>query len=305
MKKIARFIIFYSLIFFILFILSCIFRFLDSWIDSVRVISSNLEHGGALIESAKSALLPTVFLTILFSLSYSARKEISVPTSIFLVLIFSVVFYMGFFFGIERIKANDPVLNMPESITRRAGFIISQLDTDLVFLRGQADSTGSTDFPRVISFPEQPLMYQETSLGPNYTVFSLEFGARNSWLVESILIDINLISREIETRFREEFLSFLIFFTTLFFLLASLRFLLDFSAWPMANLFLAALIFRLILSLNIFLNTSDVKTFLNTFIAGRLPESLVLPAVFCTLSAVILLYTFLSFFARQGRRKND
>ena len=302
MRKSARLIIFYSLFFIILFILSCLLRFLGFWIDSVRIFSNNLEQGGILIESIKLALLPAVFLTILFSLSYAARKEISVLASILLITILSVVFYTGFFFGIERLKAYDPVLNMPESISKRAGFILTQLDTDLIFLREQTNTPG---FPRIISFPEQPLLYQEEALGPNYSVFSLDIGAKNAWFLESILIDINLSSRDLESRFGEELISFLIFCFSLFFLLSSLRFLFDFSAWPLANLFLAALIFRLILSLNVFLNTSDVKIFLDAFVDGRLQENFIIPAVFCILSIVILLYTFLSFLARLSRSKQN
>ena len=304
MKKLARLIIFYSLFFTILFLISCVFRFLSSWIESASIISHNLEQGRVLVDAAKSALMPAVFLAILFSLSYSARKEIPAPPSIIIVSILSVVFYMGFFLGIERVKAYDPAMYVPDSISRRAGFILSQLDTDVVFLREETDSAGNPGFPRVISFPEQPLLYQETSLGPNYSVFSLSFGERKSWLVNSILVDLSICSREFEARFGEDFMSFLIFASAFFFLLSSLRFLLDFSSWPLANLFLCALIFRLILGFNVFLNNREVKTFLDTFVSGRLPDYLIIPAVFCVLSAVIILYTFLSFLSRKSRSKH-
>ena len=301
MKNLARLLIFFSLVFVVVFIFVTLLYFLSSWIDAVRVVSQNPEQADALITSAKRALPVTLFIVILLSLSYSVRRKIHAVLSIITVFVLSVAFCAGFFIGIERVEVYDPTLQVPDKMGSRAGLILSQLDTDIILLRGDPVSGSMVEFPRVIAFPELPLVYQETALGPRNTVLSLPLEGKAPWFMQSILMDFSLITRELESRFGDGLFSFIIFGAALLLLLASLRFILELSSWPMANLFLGALVFRLILSLVIFLGTREVMDFLMIFADGRFPEFLVAPGIFLILGALILLYTFLVTVARKRR----
>ena len=303
MKNLARLMIFFSLCFVIFFFFFTLFRFLGFWIDSVRLISIDSGQGGFLIPAVRAALPAALFFTILFTLSYSVRRKISALLSIFFIIILSASFTLGFFLAIDRIQTLDRSLEIPifsRKPNTRTGLILSRQDMAVVFL-----NEDRLDYPRVISFPERPLMYQEAALGPNYSVPPLPFIDRTPWLIRSILIDFNLTSREFHARFREGLLSFGIYAGSLIFLLVSLRFILTLCSWPLANLFLGALVFRFVLSLEIFLNTPEPLAFLNAFLGNRFPEALIAPMVFCALGSLILVYTFLAFLVRRNTKRRE
>ncbi|MCL2479175.1 MAG: hypothetical protein FWF22_06720, partial [Treponema sp.] len=119
MKNLARLIIFYSLAFVLLFICSGFIEFLSSWIDSVRVISSNTEQGGLLLSAFTTALPISLFLTILLALSLSVRLKIHAVAGILTVFVLSVVFCLGFWLGIGRMQAWDPGLQVNSGLDRR------------------------------------------------------------------------------------------------------------------------------------------------------------------------------------------
>ena len=304
MKNLARLLIFFSLTFVIVFILAAFFRFLSSWIDSVRVIYQDPEQGGVLLASAGNAVAGTLFITILLSLSYSVRKKIPAIVSIAIVFLLSIVFCLGFYIGIERVRVYDPSLEIPDRLSRRSGLILSRLDTDIIQLK-EENSAGIAGFPRVISFPERQLLYQEAPLGPGNVAVELPLEEKTPWFIQSILIDFTLASREFNARRGEGLFSFLAFTGSLFLLLVSLRFLLGLSSWPLANLFLGAMAFRFVLSLLVFLRSAEVISFLVSFVNKRLPDFLLVPAVFGILGIFIILYTFLAFFAGRMRRDDE
>ena len=298
MKNLARLIIFFSLAFVILFICSGFFRFLSAWIDSVSTISAETEQGGILLASFSWALPVTLFLTILLALSFSVRKKISAVPGIITVFLLSVIFCLGFYYGMERMSSYDPSFRFDAGLSRSRGLILSQLDTDMVIL-------GDTGFPRVVSFPERPLLYQETGSGPASAIVSLPMESKVPWFVQSILIDFSLTSAELNNRFSRGIISFLAYAGSLLLLLSCMRFLFEISAWPMANFFLGALVFRLVLSLGVFLNTDEVKHFLVSFVNNRIPDYLVIPLAFLIISVIVIPYTIMAFFIRQGRRYDD
>ena len=314
MKNLARLILFFSVCFVILFLFSALFRFLGFWIDAVRLNSIGFELGAFLMEAIRMALPAALFFSILFSLSYTVRRKIPAPFSIFFIILLSGAFTLGFLMGTERIEASVLSLKIPSALNAglrsRAGLILSRQDMTVVLLSegGNAGESGSTlgisDYPRVVHFPERPMIYQEAPLGPNYSILPLPFKAGNPWLIQSVIIDFTIMARALNARFDDGLVLFGIYLCSLVFLLASLRFILNLSSWPLANLFLGALVFRLVLSLQIFLNTPETLVLLNSFLRNRFPDLLITPLVFCTLGCLIIIYTFLVFIARRKRRSD-
>jgi hypothetical protein len=317
MKKLARFVIFFSLTFVLLLVFSVIFSFFAFWIESVKTVSNIMEtERTALITIIRRALPETLFLSILFSLSYSVRNKIPALLSIILLFVLSGTFSLGFFMGVERIEAMDiPVFsNFPltaDNIELKPGIILSTRDMDMILLKdetglfgnssGAAGRTAFSGFPRVIAFPESTLIYQEAPISRDTTFFNLPLGEKIPWFFQSILIDLDLTARELDFRYKEGLISFFLHGFSLILLLVSLRFLFGLSSWPLANLFFGAIAFRGVLSLEIFLITPETEAIIRSFLGNRIEAFLIPPLVFLGLSALVLLYTLLAFLARRSK----
>ena len=150
-------------------------------------------------------------------------------------------------------------------------------------------------------------------MGPNNTILNLpalSFGDDAPWFVRSLTIDFSLSTGELKSRLQTSFFSFAAYAFSLILLLASMRIFLELSQWSLANLFLGALIFRLILALEIFLNTPEINAFIGSFVKSQLPSALITPAVFGALALLVIFYTLLVRVARalgpeSGRTEDE
>jgi len=159
-----------------------------------------------------------------------------------------------------------------------------------------------------VSIPDQPLIYQEVPLGPNNSILSLPplpFHNVIPWFIQSVGVDLTLNSVNLRTLFERNILYFVIYAISLILLLSSLRFILEISQWPLANIFLAVFVFRLILSFEVFLNSSEINAMVDFFLAGRIPGSFITPIAFFALFALIMLYASLTALARTRKNERD
>jgi hypothetical protein len=180
--------------------------------------------------------------------------------------------------------------------------MLSRRDNVMVLVRGPAEERG----PRIVSIPGRPVFYQEEPVGPNNTTLALPpIPFRNDvpWLLESAAADFSLSGERLERRLEEGLVPFLIHAVPLFLLLGSLFFILRFSSWPLANLFLGALAFRGILAAETFVNSAEVQDALGAFLENRFPLSLTVPLLFTVSAFLVNLYTFLVFLA--GKRNEE
>jgi hypothetical protein len=257
----------------------------------------------ALTDSARDVLPLGLYLSLLFTLSYSSRQKIPIPMTILGLLILGSVLTTGLFLGTGRIS----LINAPAAVSGRTlgqrGLMLSRGDTAMVLLEEPANPSGS----RVVSIPNRPLIYQELP-GPNNTIPDLPpapFRDGGSSVLAAILTDTTLTARQFGSRLEEGLVPFIIYVSSLIFLLASLRFILDFSSWPLANLFLGALVFRGILAFEGFINSGDIQTVIVSITGHRVPPSLITPYSFCAIGLLISLYTALIHLARDRRRRDD
>ena len=304
MKNLAKLTLFFSLSFVIILLITILLRLLSSWIDLVRIIPLGELLVDDAIEAAWKAFPATLYLTILLTLSYTARRNISIPLTIITVVILGCVFAGGASIGISRVEAQKPVLEPVSPIQGRPGLILSRSDNAMVLLRESRDVRG----PRVVSLPGRPLIYQAVPLGPNNTILklpALPFGEGAPWFIRSVVIDFSLSAAEMKNRLKNDYVSFAAYAFALILLLGSLRIILELGKWPLANLFIGVLVFRGILSLEIFLNTREMNELIASFLAGRLPSVLITPAVFSALGILIIFYTLMARIARPGRKTDD
>lgn len=289
--------IFFSLSFALLFLAAILLGYLSYWINVARIVPVGSLPGTDATDLAWKALPAALYLSILLTLSLSARRKIPIPLTLFCIFVLACIFTVGASLGISRAGNLKPALNPVSPVQGSPGLILSRSDNAMILLRGTTDTRG----PRVVSIPGRPLIYQEVPLGPNNTILSLPplpFGNDTPWLVRSLDIDFSLCAGELKSRLGESLVSFEAYAFSLILLLASLRFLLELSQWPLANLFLGALVFRLILSLETFLNTREINTLIGSFLTGRIPSMLITPLVFCALAVLVIIYTLLARVAR-------
>ncbi|MDR1058679.1 MAG: hypothetical protein LBL43_03940 [Treponema sp.] len=305
MKNIAKLVLFGSFCFIILFIFLSLFQFLSLWIDVVRGIPVRPNAlSGALVLAGQWAVPGTLYVSILFCLSYAARQKIRVPASIFCIFILSSVFTLALTLGMDQIRKLRPALENVKTPPGEPGLILAQGETAIILLKPPGDIGG----PRVVSIPGEALRYQEIPLGPQNRVIALPalpFRNEIPWVFKSLLIDFNLSAREFDSRFQEGLIPFGIYGGALILLLACLRFILDFGKWPLANIFLGALAFRGILALETFLNTREINAFLEEFLGNRVPGPFITPLVFCSLVLILLLYMTLAYLGWGRKGEED
>ena len=308
MKNLAKLTLFFSLCFIAVFFASILLRLLASWVELTRIIPVGPEPIGDAVAIAWKALPVALYLTILLTLSYTARCKMPVALSIIGIIIMACIFTLGVSFGITRSGAMNLALRPVTPLQGEAGLILTQSNNSIVLLKDPGEIKG----PRLVSIPGKPFIYQEIPAGPNNTILSLpalSLGYNTPWFIRSLDIDFSLSAGELKERFSDNLFSFGLYAFSIIFLLASLRFLLEFSQWPLANFFLGALVFRLILMLEIFLNSGEINALAGSFLTDRVPPMLVTPVVFAVLGVLILLYTLLVHIARVAgsakRGEND
>jgi hypothetical protein len=292
------------LIFAILFLTAVLLGFLSSWIELARFIPLEARPGEDIAELAWEALPAALYLSILLALSYTARRNMPIPFAITGIFVLACVFSLGVSLGISRADALNLTPRPVSSLQGRPGLILSQSNNAIILLRGTSDIRG----PRVVSIPGRPLIYQEVPLGPNNTILNLPalpFEDETPWFVRSLAIDFSLSAGELKSRLEASFFYFAAYAFSLILLLASLRFLLELSRWPLANLLLGALVFRLIVALETFLNAREITTLIDSFLTGRLPPMLITPAIFGALALLFIVYTLLVRIARPRRNDDD
>jgi len=304
MKNFARMALFFGFLFIIFFLIAIVLRFLASWIDLARVIPVETRAGEEVSEAAWKAIPPALYFSILLTLSYTIRKRIPVFSAIFGIIFLASVFSIASSIGISRAGILKTVFKSASPIKANPGLIVSQGENSVILLRESSDISG----PRLVSIPGKPLIYQEVPAGPNNSILpipAISFEDDIPWFIKSIGIDFSLSARELKSRFQVNIIYYAFYAFSLILLLSSMRFMLDSSQWPLANVFLGALIFRLILALETLLNTREIKLLLGSFIGKRIPSSFITPLAFCALGTLFLLYTFLTGIARSSSKDSE
>jgi hypothetical protein len=301
-RKLVKLVIFFSLSFAVLLLISTGLRFLVLRVEWVRMLS--LEQEAMLVEiiaAARWALSFGLYGGLLLGLSYIARNRVFVPLAIPIVAVMT----LGFIFGIDEALKSWENVPPSKNFTRPLGGPGLMLanstrssGTVIVLLEGPEKPGGS----RVVAIPGEPLLYQEEFAGRNLPAINLPpapFADDTPWMLNSLAIDIRLSSENMRQLLNKGLDDFLIYVGALIFFLSSLIFIFRFSAWPLANLFLGCLAFRGVLALEIFFNTPDMQEVFDSFLQNRLPVSLAVPLIFCAVGLLAHLYSFLIFVAKK------
>ena len=318
MRNFARLILYYSLTFIIIFAAVTGLKYLSLQVDWAKILPPNPETPlTLLITSAHWALALTLFSSIILTINYIVRRGFFPLVSIISVMVLSIVFCYGISFALNQMKFMpsaqvEPAAGIQSGESSGAaavplgekGLILSNSlnrnVTAIILLEGTADPYG----PRVIAIPGQPLTYVEASNLPDTPLIlpPIPFTDNTPWFLKSLDIDIRMNAEMFQQKFSEGILSYLTYVGSFIFILCSLGYLIKFSAWPLANLFLAMIAFRGIISLGTFFNAPEIQDIIGIFLNNKLLTSLALPLLFVGFGILVYIYTMLT---AAAKRKND
>ncbi|MCL2601652.1 MAG: hypothetical protein FWD91_02435 [Treponema sp.] len=323
MRKVLRLTLFFTLTFAALFAAAMLAALLSSWIEAARFILPNTAPQRNISELAWNALPVTLYLSVLLALSYLSRRNIPAAQAILCLVISASALFAGSAIAISRLAPAQTVFP-PASATvpataratqhEKPGLILSRSETMWILLQESSFTLG----PRVVSIPGEPLIYQEAPRGPGDTILTLPplpFDDAPSPFIRRLSGDFALSAATLYSRLQRSYVSFGVYVVSLVLLLCSLRFVFGHSRypkrgapgrWPLANLFIGALIFRGIAALEPFLNAPETNALLHSFLPGKnLPRFIspdfLTPAIFCALALLFILYTALAHFVRPKR----
>jgi hypothetical protein len=294
----ARLILYFSNSFILAFLLILGIRFLFVWIDAVRTIpAQGVEPLAVLAAAAKTSLSAAVYCAVLLSLSYTVRRALPVVISISLIFLLTIVFSFALSLFLNRMEAVESDAVAARKTLGETGLRLNAADVTIVIMGDPADAAS----PRVIAMPDKPLIFQETP-PPAQRLPSVTLNAGNFWFITSLGLDFALLSEQLFARLKSGVFFFCIYLFSLALLLSSCRFVFELSAWPLANLFFAVLVFRGILSFEIFLDSEETQNLIGLFAGGLIPSGFISPAIYTGLAILVIIYTLL-INAVRGRRR--
>jgi hypothetical protein len=302
-KKLAKLVLFFSLSFVVLFLVSTGLRFLAIRVNWIRVLPQRPETMlSELIRASHWALSLALYGSILLSLSYAARERVFAPLTVAGIAALSLGFSFALSVALERMPLIPPAQFLAGPLGGE-GLILTQNNDAIVLLKKPEETRG----PRVLALAGRPVLYQAGPPGGNAPpgLPPIPFQDETPWFLRSISIDINLSAARFTEYFERSLLSFAAYAGALIFFLASLGFVVKVSAWPLANLFLGCLAFRGVLALETFFNSPEMQDVFGTLAGNRFPLSFMVPLIFCAFGALVYLYSILVYLARRRRDEED
>jgi hypothetical protein len=297
-KNLARLVLFFSNSFILSFLLLLGIRFLFDWLEAVRTIpAQSVEPAAVLVAAAKASLSAAIYCAVLLSLSYTVRRVMPVAFSIFFVFLFTLVLSFAVSLLLNRLETVESTAAVERRTLGEIGLKLKSADVTIVVMGDPADTTS----PRVIAMPDRPLIFQETPL-PTQRLPSVPLDTGNSWFMTSLGLDFALASEQLFVRLKSGFFFFCIYLCSLALLLSSCRFVFELSAWPLANLFFGILVFRGILSFEIFLDSEGTQNLIGLFAGGLISPGFISPVIYTGLALLVIMYTLLVNAARGRRR---
>jgi hypothetical protein len=309
-KKLIKLALFFSISFAILFLVAAGMRFLAIRVEWVKSLSNQPQAVlTGLIAAVRWALPLALYGGMLLGLSYAVRYKVFAPLAIPCMLALSAVFVCGVTILAKNWENIPPEKNLPQHLGG-PGLLLSnpnrQTGTVIVLLQGPAEP----DRARVIAVPGRPLLHQAEYTGrDSISLPPAPFVDNTPWFLKSLAFDLRLSAENLQARFDQRssagLVPFLTYAGALIFLLSSFWFVMKFSAWPLANMCLGCLIFRGLLALETFFNSSEMQETFSSFFQNRLPASFVAPLIFCAFALLAHLYSFLEKKKKRQDRYED
>jgi hypothetical protein len=301
-KQIAKLLLFFSLSFCLIFALALGTACLSNWVEILKELPERrFAEFGEFIPDARWALSFALYMSILLNMTYALRKRMH-PLGA-LIIIFAAAF--GFtwaasqaIFHAERIST--PPLALSSRKLGESGLVLKGKGVTTVLLDGPANPFGR----RVIVLEDRPFIVAETPEGAEgwpIPLPSLRFAQKNDSAFGGLAADIAVSGNELARRFAEGRESFAAYLAAMILILVSLASLLDIGAWPLANMFLGALLFRGVIFFETFILRRDVQDYIGSFLHPWVPSHLATPVAIGVVGLIFIVYSMLNSISRLGR----
>jgi hypothetical protein len=124
-------------------------------------------------------------------------------------------------------------------------------------------------------------------------------------LLGSIQFYFEQVGQQFNTRLNESWLSFYLYAASIIFCLCCLCFVFNLSTWPLANLFLGALLFRCVLEAGNLFEQDIVRSFFLSFWIEGIPVFVLEPALFCVLGLLFTVAAGIAFLIKKRRKVHE
>jgi hypothetical protein len=297
-KNLAKLVLFFTLSFVIILIAAGAAGLLHDWAGAAAFFPP-ADASGSLAAALAAALPAAVHLSLLLGISYGYRRKMAYPVMFIALLAFSLGLSMAASLCLNRLETALLLKARMPPGAAKPGMLITVTPGSLPVQAVLLD--GTPQGGRVLSLPEQPLVFEPVSSVYRNRPVRLPYGQETGAFLSDIAGDFGRSARVLKAWFEDGLLSYTIYAGSLSLFMISLGCLVNISFWPLANLFFGALAFRGVLFLESFLNSAEIHNLLASFAGDLVPESLINPIIFTTLGVLILLYSTLVFLARGKR----
>jgi hypothetical protein len=307
-KNAVRLLIFTFTSFTIVFALSAVLSFLHLWIVAAATIPV---ERFITLNSVTSYLHWTVplsfYLALLLSINYALHNNVHRLLAFIMVCAISGGLTFAVSKGLDMADRMDaPPFLVNSGTLGGAGLLLRHGDVAVTLL----DSPSNPDGGRVVSIPGRSIFdgYEAgggDAAGGVPPLPPAPFSLATNWFFEDMYTDCALSAAQFRGRFENGVIPFITWMIPLEALLVSLAFIFNVGAWPLSNLFLGAVMFRLTLWFEVFINSKDIQAYLNNFFRGMVPLDSISPLIVAVLGGLFLLYLILMYLAvekvRHGR----
>jgi len=297
--KLVKLAVHFFLCFIGLFLIAAGIRFLAFRLEWTRLLTLQPEAlQRELATALQWALSFGLYCSIILGLCFVSHEKVFAPMAIVIIAVLSLGLTYYINQGLETVgsmvseKKTTPPIGGPGLILANP---MRPTGIAVVLLDGPSKPDGA----RVVVFPDRFMNYQETFPGKDTAIPLAPIGEESPWIFKSIAIDLKLSADHLRHLYKEGLMPFLVYTGPLVVLLISFLFIMNLSAWPLANFFLCCIAFRGVLSLEILLSSSDAQNFFYSYLQKYLPLSLVVPMIFSVAALLIYVYSFLVFIARR------
>jgi len=297
--KLVKLAVHFFLCFIGLFLIATGIRFLAFRLEWARLLTLQPEAlQRELTAALQWALSFGLYCSIILGLCFTSREKVFAPMAILIMFVLSVGLTYFVSSGLETVESMVAKTTSTRPVGG-PGLILANpmrpTGIAVVLLDGPSRPGGA----RVTIHNDRSMIYYENFPGNETGIPLAPIGEESPWIFKSVAIDLKLCAEHLRHLYNEGLMPFLVYTGALAVLLISFLFIMNFSAWPLANFFLCCLAFRGVLSLEILLNSSDIQNFFKSYLQNYLPLSAVVPMVFCVVALLIYLYTFLVSLARR------
>jgi hypothetical protein len=303
--KVVKLLLCFNLTFVIILTLTAGVGFLQVWIDSASSVPArSLIRLAEFIPAVEWALPFTLYVTTLLSMSYALRTRVPALMAFVVLFVCAFVFTYAVSLGISHTKRMDaPPMDIGRETLGKQGLVLTGRGVTAVLLDDPAKALGE----RVVSLGDRPLLYQagQAERGENPAPLpAVQFKTRSVALFDSLAVDFSLAAKEFSARFADGPVSYAAYTGAVIFTLLSMVAILDIGAWPLANIFIGVVLFRLILAFEVFICGRETLAYITGFLGRWIPPYLVAPLIIGVVGVLLALYSGLVYVARNGDRRH-